>query len=80
MTGPERPAYAVAVCEGRDCVRVADLGTLPGGPRSAAQAAVILARLAAYLRETGKIGRAVLLDQRTGRVVARRRVWPSRRA
>ena len=76
MTGPERPAYAVAVCEGDDCVRVADLGTLPGGPPTAAQAVAILARLAAHLRGTGKIGRAVLLDQRTGRVIARRRVWP----
>ena len=73
---PERPAYAVAVCEGRDCVRVADLGALPGGPPTAAQAVALLARLAAHLRERGAIGRAVLLDRRTGAVVAARRVWP----
>ena len=76
MSGPERPAYAVAVCEGNDCVRVADLADLPGGPPTEAQAVVFLARVAAHLRGTGKIGRAVLLDQRTGRVVATRRVWP----
>ena len=76
MSAPERPGYVVAVCEGDDCVRVADLGALPGGPPSVAQAVAILARLAAHLRGAGKIGRAVRLDQRTGRVVATRRVWP----
>ena len=76
MSEPAGPAYAVAVCEGRACVQVADLADLPRGRPTAAQAVAILERLAARLRETGKVGRAVLLDQRTGRVVATRRVWP----
>ena len=76
MSEPDRPAYRVALCEGNDCVQVAALDDLPGGPPTAAQAVALLARLAAHLRERGAIGRAVLLDRRTGAVVAARRVWP----
>ena len=76
MSGPERPLYVVALCEGNDCVRVADLDDLPGGLPTEAQAVALLERLATHLRERGALGRAVLLDHRRGAVVAERRVWP----
>jgi hypothetical protein len=47
---------------------------VPGVPRTAAVGP--LAELAALLRARGVIGRLVLLDARTGAVVASRRVRP----
>ena len=76
MTGSDAPSYFVAVCEGRRCVKVADLDGLPGGPPTEAEAVALLARIAADLRQRGVLGRAVLLDRRTKTVVAKRRVWP----
>ena len=67
-----RPPYFVAVCEGNDCVQLANV--VEGAPLAAVVAQ--LGRLAALMRERGAIGHLVLLDQRTGRVVATRRVWP----
>ena len=65
------PALVLAVCEGGRCVPVVPL---PGVPRAAAAGS--LAELAARLRAKGALGRVVLLDGRTGAVVASRRVWP----
>ena len=64
-------AYVLAACEGDECVPVVPL---PGVLRPVAVGA--LAELAARLRAKGALGRVVLLDARTGAVVASRRVWP----
>ena len=70
---PEPPLYLIALCEGRACVPLANLADVP---LTEAEAIAFLALLAARLRAKGHLGRAVLLDGRTKRVVARRRVWP----
>ena len=79
MTGPGARSYLIAVCEGRHCVPVRDLGGLgglPGGPPTEAEARALLARLAEALRARGVLGRAVLLDRESGAVVAARQLWP----
>jgi hypothetical protein len=70
MTEP--PAYVVALCEGGTCLPVKDLAEAE--PRE--ELVALLARLAERLRAVGAIGRVVVLDRRTGEVVAARRVWP----
>ena len=67
------PAYLFAVCEGRRCVPVEEL---EAEWLSEAEAVAALGLLAARLRARGGVGRVVLADGRTGRVVATRRVWP----
>jgi hypothetical protein len=69
--GDVAPAYVLAVCEGGECVAIVPV---PGVPRATAVGP--LAELAALLRARGAIGRLVLLDARTGAVVASRRVRP----
>ena len=70
--GAAPPArYRLVLCEGERCV---PLGALGGRSLPAAEAA--LERRAARLRAEGAIGRVVLLDGGTERVVARCRVWP----
>ena len=76
MTDPGASSYLLAVCEGRRCVPVRNLDGLPGGPPTAAEAIAFLGQLATHLRGRGVLGRAVLLDTRTGAVVAERRLWP----
>ena len=49
---------------------------LDDAPTTEAEAVALLAPLADRLREKGAIGRVLLLDGRTGAVVAERRVWP----
>ena len=70
---PEGPAYLILVCEGGRCVPVRDFA---GEDWTEAESVARLALLATRLREVGALGRAVLLDQRSGRVVVRRRIWP----
>ena len=69
----EQPAYLVLVCEGRRCVPVRDFA---GEDWTEAEIVVRLALLAARLRKVGGIGRAVVVERRSGRVVAARRIWP----
>ena len=68
----EPPLYLIALCEGRRCVL---LSVLDDAPLTEAEAVAFLALLAARLRAEGAIGRVVLLDGGTKRVVARCRVW-----
>ena len=67
----ERAGYVIAICEGAECVPML---TLPPVRRRVAVG--WLGELAAGLRAKGVLGRVVLLDGRTGAVVAGRRVWP----
>ena len=73
----EHPAYLVLVCEGRRdgrrCVPVRDFA---GEDWTEADIVARLALRAARLRAVGGLGRAVVVDRRSGRVVARRRIWP----
>ena len=69
----EPPLYLIAVCEGRRCVL---LSVLDDAPPTEAEAVAFLGLLTARLRAEGAIGRLVLLDGGSKRVVARRRVWP----
>ncbi len=71
MTG--RPGYAILVCEGRRCVPVLDL---TGEPVAEGEAVAFLAEVAARRRALRALGRAVLVDGRSGRVVASLRVGP----
>ena len=73
------PAYAILHCEGRRCVEVADLADLADEAPAEAEAVAFLERLAARFRAAGAIGRVVLVDRRTGDIVATRRVWPEAR-
>ena len=61
----------IAACEGDRCVGLLDCGD-DGRPRLVAA----LGRLAARLRAEGRLGRLVLVDTRTGKVVAARPIWP----
>ena len=71
MTVPS--TYTVLVCEGRRCVPVRDFaGETWTGPEIVAR----LGLLATRLRKIGGVGRAVVVERRSGRVVARRRIWP----
>ena len=67
------PASLFAVCEGGRC---RPLEEPEAAWPSAAEAVAALGHLAARLRARGGVGRVVLADGRTGRVVATRRVWP----
>ena len=67
------PTYLIALCEGTRCVPVLELDD---APTTEAEAVVLLAQVADRLRDKGAIGRVLLLDGRTGAVVAERRVWP----
>ena len=69
----EPPLYLIALCEGRDCVPLTSLDNVP---LTELEAVAFLALLAARLRAEGAIGRLVLLDGATRRIVARSRVWP----
>ena len=70
---PEPPTYRIALCEGNDCVPVLELDDAPA---TEAEAVALLARVAARLRAKGARGRVLLVDGRSKRVVAERRVWP----
>ena len=65
------PGYVIAVCEGAECVPAVPV---PDVPRRVAVG--WLDEMAARFRAKGLLGRLVLLDARTGAVVAGRRVWP----
>ena len=69
----EQPGYRVLVCEGRRCVPVRDFA---GEDWTQAEIVARLGLLAVRLREVGGIGQAVVVERRSGRVVARRRIWP----
>ncbi len=69
----ERPVYVIFVCEGRRCVPVLDLA---GEPVTEAEAATMLAELAARLRGLGALGRAALVEGRSGRQIASVRIGP----
>jgi hypothetical protein len=69
----EQPGYRVLICEGRRCVPVRDFA---GEAWTEAEIVARLGVLAARLRTVGGIGRAVVVDRRSGRVVAARRIWP----
>ena len=69
----EPPLYLIVVCEGRRCVL---FSALDDAPLTEAEVGAFLALLARRLRGEGAIGWLVLLDGRTKRVVAQRRVWP----
>ncbi len=69
----ERPASLVLVCEGRRCVRVRDFA---GEAWTKTEVVARLALLVARLRKVGGLGRAVVIDRQSGRVVATRRIWP----
>ncbi len=69
----DRPAYAILVCEGRRCVPILDLA---GEPVSEGEAVVFLRHLAVRLRGMRALGNAVLLERRSGGVIASRRIWP----
>ena len=71
MTVP--PTYTILVCEGRRCVPVRDF---VGETWTEAEIVVRLGLLAARLREIGGLGRVVVVERRSGRIVARRRIWP----
>ena len=74
----DRPAYAILVCEGRRCVPILDL---TGEPVTEGEAVTFLRQLAIRLRGMRVLGRAVLVEQRTGRQIASLRVGPvARRA
>ncbi len=73
MNAEEQPAYLILVCEGRRCVPVLDLA---GEPTTEPEAVTMLAELAERLRGLGALGRAVLVERRTGRQVASVRVGP----
>ncbi len=69
----ERADYAILVCEGRRCVPVLDL---TGGPVSEGETAAFLRQLAVRLRGMRVLGRAVLVERRSGRQIASARVGP----
>ena len=70
---PAPPRYLVALCEADRC---APLPLAEGVPADEAEAGRWLAAVAGRLRELGHVGRAVLLDARSRRIVAERPVWP----
>ncbi len=69
----ERPVYLVFVCEGRRCVPIADL---EDAAPTEADAVAVLAEVADRLRAMRALGRAVLIDGRSGRRIASVRVGP----
>jgi len=69
----DRPVYLILVCEGNRCVPVRDVA---GEAWTEAEIVARLGLLAGRLRKVEGIGRAVVVDRRSGRVVARRRIWP----
>ncbi len=71
MTG--QPTYLILAGEGRRCVPVRDFA---GEAWTEAEIVAWLGLLAARLRKVGGIGRAVVVERRSGRVVAHRRIWP----
>ena len=73
MAEPRRlPVSVVAVCDGGGCVEVLVIDDAERPD----QAVRRLAAIAERLRERGVLGALVLTEEATGRVVARRRVWP----
>ena len=68
---PELPTYVVALCEGDRCLPLLALDD-----ERRPHAVDLLGRLAAWLRARDALGRLVLRNERTGEVVAARRVWP----
>jgi hypothetical protein len=67
------PTYTVLVCEGCRCVSVRDF---VGETWTEVEIVVRLGLPAARLREIGGLGRVVVVERRSGRIVARRRIWP----
>ena len=73
MAEPRRlPVYVVAVCDGGGCRELLIIDDAEH-PR---QAVRWLAGIAREMRELGALGALTLTEAATGRVVARRRVWP----
>ncbi|MDP9363523.1 MAG: hypothetical protein M3Q10_04715 [Chloroflexota bacterium] len=66
------PVYVVAICDGSGCRELLAMDDARH-PRHAVRR---LALMAATMRERDIIGVLMLLEAATGRVVARRRVWP----
>ena len=74
----KRPVYLILVCEGRRCVPIMDLEDVV---TTEADAVTYLRQLAVRLRGMRVLGRAVLVEQRSGRRIASVRVGPvARRA
>ena len=69
----EQPAYLILVCEGRRCVPILDL---TGEPVSEGEAVAFPREPAVRLRGMRALGRAVLVEQRSGRRIASLRVGP----
>ena len=69
----ERQGFVILVCEGRRCAPVLDL---TGEPVAEGEAAAFLAEVAARLRALRALGRAVLVEGRSGRQIASARVGP----
>ena len=69
----EQPAYVILVCEGRRCVPVLDLEDVA---TTEAEAVTFLRHLAVRLRGMRVLGRAVLVDAKSGRRIASLRVGP----
>ena len=77
MSGPLRPEgpprHRLAVCDGPRC---RDLVGVEDADVGEADVAGWLPDLARVMRERGIVGRLVVRDAETGRVVASRRIWP----
>ena len=69
LGGPTR--YRLAVCDGPRCRLLLGLAA-----EDLADADAWLRDLARVMRERGIVGRLVVRDAETGRVVASRRIWP----
>ena len=69
----DQPSYVVLVCEGRCCVPIMDLADVA---TTEADAVTLLRHLAVRLRGMRVLGRAVLVDAKSGRRIASVRVGP----
>jgi hypothetical protein len=69
----DRPVFLILVCEGRRCVPLLDL---EGMVTTEAEAVMLLRHLAVRLRGMRVLGRAVLVEARSGRRIASERVGP----
>ena len=74
VSNDEPPVYLIVVGEGRRCVPVAALEDVV---TTEAAAVTALAEVAARLRTVGALGRAVLVEGRSGRRIASLRVGPA---
>ena len=72
----DQPSYAIFICEGRRCVPIFDLEDVA---TTEAEALAFLRQLAIRLRGMRILGRAVLVDAKSGRRIASVRVGPAAR-